>query len=70
MRDVAEELYSCKDKVGRRAPLLSEKTYKIMTENYEKIDKVLNFTRDFNYDFFGFKTLERAYLLKGKFHYN
>ena len=33
-------------------------------KNYEKIDKVLNFERDFNYDFFGFKTLERAYLLK------
>ena len=66
IKDVAEQLYHCKDKCGRDAPLLSEKVYQIMSENFEKIDKVLNFERDFTYDFFGFKTLERAYLLKGK----
>jgi hypothetical protein len=33
-------------------------------ENHEKIQEVIDYKRDFNYDFFGFKTLERAYLLK------
>ncbi len=33
-------------------------------ENAEKIQKVINYDRDYTYDFFGFKTLERSYLLK------
>lgn len=33
-------------------------------KNHEKIEKVINYEKDFNYDFFGFKTLERSYLLK------
>ena len=33
-------------------------------KNHENIEKVINYERDFNYDFFGFKTLERSYLLK------
>jgi ribonucleotide reductase alpha subunit len=37
-----------------------------MTKHAEKINAVLDHTRDFNYDFFGFKTLERAYLLRIK----
>lgn len=33
-------------------------------ENAETIQKVINYERDYTYDFFGFKTLERSYLLK------
>ena len=51
--------------MGRTAPLLSADVYKIICENYEKIDAAICFERDFTYDYFGFKTLERAYLLKG-----
>jgi ribonucleotide reductase alpha subunit len=35
-----------------------------MRDNVEKIQARLEYTRDYNYDYFGFKTLERAYLLK------
>jgi ribonucleoside-diphosphate reductase alpha chain len=59
-------LFHCKDRVGREAPLLAPDVYKIICENYQKIDAVINFERDFTFDYFGFKTLERAYLLKGK----
>jgi len=64
MLDVANQLYNCKDRCGRDAPLLSDKIYHIIKEHYKEIDKVIDFDRDFTFDYFGFKTLERAYLLK------
>ena len=69
IKDVAEQLYQCKDKFGRDAPLLAKDVYAIICENYEKLDKAICLERDFTYDFFGFKTLERAYLLKGNFFF-
>lgn len=57
MKDVAEQLYNCKDKVGRKAPLLAEDIYKIISENYVAIDAAIRFERDFTFDYFGFKTL-------------
>jgi ribonucleoside-diphosphate reductase alpha chain len=44
--------------------LLSDKIHNIIKEHYKEIDKAIDFERDFTFDFFGFKTLERAYLLK------
>ena len=64
IREVAKQLYSMKDKVGRPAPLLSDDVYRVIMENGDKINEVIDYTRDFQYDFFGFKTLERSYLLK------
>mmetsp|Transcript_13289 Transcript_13289/g.9378 ORF Transcript_13289/g.9378 Transcript_13289/m.9378 type:complete len:320 (-) Transcript_13289:761-1720(-) len=61
---VADALYAYTDKAGRPAPLLSEEVYRIMKENVEKINEKLDYTRDYNYDFFGYKTLEKAYLLR------
>ena len=63
---VAKELFFFTDSCGRPAPLLSENCYEVMTTHADKINAVLDYTRDFNYDFFGFKTLERAYLLRVK----
>jgi len=51
-------------RTGKKAPLLSDEVYKIITDNAEKLDSTIIYSRDFNYDFFGFKTLERSYLLK------
>ena len=51
-------------RTGKKAPLLSDEVYKIISENAEKIDSNIIYNRDFGYDFFGFKTLERSYLLK------
>ncbi|MDD5152163.1 MAG: ribonucleoside-diphosphate reductase subunit alpha [Flavobacterium sp.] len=46
------------------APLLSEEVHKVIMENAEFLDSHIIYNRDFNYDYFGFKTLERSYLLK------
>ena len=51
-------------RTNKKAPLLSDEVYKIISENAEKIDSSIIYNRDFGYDFFGFKTLERSYLLK------
>lgn len=49
---------------GEHAPLVSKELYDTVMENAELLDKALDDKRDFNYDYFGFKTLERSYLLK------
>ena len=45
-------------------PLLDDKVFQIIEKNREEIEKKINHKRDYNYDFFGFKTLEKAYLMK------
>jgi|TARA_B100000768_G_scaffold181631_1_gene205482 ribonucleoside-diphosphate reductase alpha chain len=49
---------------GKKAPLLSDEVYKIIKKNSDLLDSSLLYNRDFDYDYFGFKTLERSYLLK------
>ena len=51
-------------RTGKKAPLLADDVYKIIQDNKEKLDSTIIYNRDFNYDYFGFKTLERSYLLK------
>ncbi|RZJ73918.1 ribonucleoside-diphosphate reductase subunit alpha [Flavobacterium sp.] len=51
-------------RTGQEAPLLSDEVYNVITANSEKLDSAIIYNRDFNYDYFGFKTLERSYLLK------
>ncbi len=51
-------------RTGKKAPLLSDEVYKVVSENAEKLDSTIIYNRDFGYDYFGFKTLERSYLLK------
>ena len=48
----------------KKAPLLSEEVHKIIQKNADKLDSSIIYNRDFGYDFFGFKTIERSYLLK------
>jgi ribonucleoside-diphosphate reductase alpha chain len=49
---------------GQLAPLLSEEVHTVIQENAEFLNSHIIYNRDFNYDYFGFKTLERSYLLK------
>merc|ERR1719331_2565294 len=49
---------------GKWSPLLADDVYEIITENAERFDAEIVYDRDFDYDYFGFKTLERSYLLK------
>ncbi|UOY08614.1 ribonucleoside-diphosphate reductase subunit alpha [Muricauda sp. SCSIO 64092] len=51
-------------RTGKKAPLLSDEVYQVISENADKLDSTIIYNRDFGYDYFGFKTLERSYLLK------
>lgn len=61
--ETIENLYSYEEK-GQAASLISKDVYDIVMRNKEKIEKVIDHSRDFTYDFFGFKTIEKSYLLK------
>ncbi|CAN6443852.1 unnamed protein product [Victoria cruziana] len=49
---------------GQYAPLIAEDVYDIIMKNAALLDSEIIYDRDFDYDYFGFKTLERSYLLK------
>ena len=51
-------------RTNQQAPLLSEEVHKVIMDNAEFLNSHIIYNRDFNYDYFGFKTLERSYLLK------
>lgn len=51
-------------KTDENAALLSTEVYGIIRNNAKKLDQAIDYTRDYNYDFFGYKTLERSYLMK------
>jgi ribonucleoside-diphosphate reductase alpha subunit len=60
-----KRLYTYVDpKTGENAPLISKETWKIIRENAAALDEAIIYDRDFSYDYFGFKTLERSYLMK------
>lgn len=63
--DVIEDLYKYIDpKTGQNASLIAEDVYQIIMDNRETLDSSIIYDRDFRYDYFGFKTLTRSYLLK------
>ena len=63
--EVMTDLYTyINPRTGKKAPLLSDEVYKVIIDNKEKLDSTIIYNRDFGYDYFGFKTLERSYLLK------
>ena len=51
-------------KTGQRANMIADDIYEIIQENKGRLDAAVIHHRDFNYDYFGFKTLERSYLLR------
>jgi ribonucleoside-diphosphate reductase alpha chain len=60
-----EDLYNYVDpKTGDQASLLADDVYEVIQEHKDLLDSSIIYDRDFSYDFFGFKTLERSYLLK------
>ena len=63
--ETIKDLYNYVDpKNNEKAPLISEEVFQIVQKNSELLDSTIIYDRDFRYDFFGFKTLERSYLLK------
>ena len=61
--DVMEDLFKMVTK-GKPTPMISVEHMKIIKENAERLNSAIVYDRDFNYQYFGFKTLERSYLLK------
>lgn len=62
--EVVEKLHKhVHPQTGEKSPLVNDLLYEIVMENKERLSSAIVYDRDFNYDYFGFKTLERAYLL-------
>ncbi|MGY6742195.1 MAG: ribonucleoside-diphosphate reductase subunit alpha [Cecembia sp.] len=51
-------------KTGDNAALIAPDVYGVVKQHAAKLDEVIDYQRDFDYDYFGFKTLERSYLIK------
>ncbi len=60
-----KRLYQYVDpKTGQNAPLISKETWRVIKEHAQTLDDAILYDRDFSYDYFGYKTLERSYLMK------
>ena len=57
-------LWNATDTHGKQNHLISEELFRVVMANKEKLNDVIDYKRDFLFDYFGFKTLERSYLLK------
>lgn len=64
--DVTTRLYNNKDKFNKHSPLVTEQYLNVVKENSELIQSKLDFSRDYLFDFFAIKTLERSYLIRLK----
>jgi ribonucleoside-diphosphate reductase alpha subunit len=60
-----KRLYTHVDpKTGQNAPLVSKETWKVVKDHAAELDEAVIYDRDFSYDYFGFRTLERSYLMR------
>lgn len=60
-----KRLYTNVDaKTGQPAPLISRKAWSVIQQHAAELDEMIVYDRDFSYDYFGFKTLERSYLIR------
>jgi len=57
-------LYNNKDNNGNKCPLIADDVYDVVMKNKDKINSALNYDKDYLFDYFGFKTLEKAYLMR------
>ncbi len=63
--ETAKDLYDyVNPRTGLHSPLIAKDVLEIIQKNAELLDSTLIYDRDFGYDYFGFKTLERSYLLR------
>ena len=62
--ETIQVLYNNVDNHNNHIPLVSEELYNIVNKNKEKLNTYIDYQRDYLFDYFGFKTLERAYLIR------
>lgn len=63
-KDKMNKLYMRTDATGKICPLISDEFYKFVEKNQIDIENKIDYCRDYSFDFFGFRTLEKGYLLK------
>ena len=59
-----KKLYQFKDVHHKPYPLVNKDFFETVEKNKDELDKIIDHERDYLIDYFGFKTLERAYLMK------
>ena len=62
--ETIQMMFDNKDIDGEKNSLISDELYEIVMKNKEKLNSYIDYNRDYDFDYFGFKTLERSYLLK------
>ena len=62
--DVMNDLYNYRDKHDKHSPLVSKELIDVANKYKDTIEESIDYTRDYLIEYFGFKTLERAYLMK------
>ena len=63
--EVVDDLYNYIDpKTNKKASLIADDVYEVVQKHKAQLDSSVIYDRDFKYDYFGFKTLERSYLLR------
>lgn len=63
--EVTEDLYNyINPETNEQAPLVSKEYYDVVMANRDQLDGAISYNRDYDYDYIGFKTLEKSYLLK------
>ncbi|KAI9016762.1 ribonucleotide reductase [Hyaloraphidium curvatum] len=63
--DVIHDLYTYTNpKTGEPAPMIADDVYEVIMSHKDELNSAIIYDRDYNYQYFGFKTLERSYLLK------
>ena len=62
---VMDDLYNyVNPKTGQHTPLISKKVYEVIKAHEDRLNSVIIYDRDYGYNYFGFKTLEKSYLMK------
>lgn len=66
--NVIQALYENRDTSDNHAPIVTKEIYDIVMEHKDEIDNMIDYKRDYLFDYFGYKTLEKSYLfrIKGK----
>jgi ribonucleoside-diphosphate reductase alpha chain len=63
--ETVKDLYNYTDpKTGKFSPVVSESFYNLVMKHADQLDSAIVHSRDHNFDYFGYKVLERSYLLK------
>jgi ribonucleotide reductase alpha subunit len=62
--EVMSQLYQYRDKHDKHSPLITKETYDIVMTNKDKLEDMIDYQRDYLIEYFGCKTLERAYLMR------